>query len=383
MLHAYRLGTGTWWRFSAYEIRNGYIQPVHGAKLRAYDPWEEFDHSRDPAQSGSNPYAGLVELVRLLDPVPNPRPIVDGVLSIDPAVDFATPLQLMTPEVSRAILGWCGEYGLLGLLLHRVRAVRLGYRVERRGRHIEVIGSKLFYANHTWQKVSSGFDKSELKFVPQRESISLEALPDHWPRPSVVARMPLSYDSIPDHISEPMWREESLSTVWTHYFPTVPAVKRESFDYPVPTSPAFWELYAEPVDEFVYAALVLSRALVSAAQITRYRASATTSEPRDPFGELNELVDRCSLCLEEGPDSTLRHRCASPSLIDKLAMMAVLDLGEGRQAVGRCLECGGLYAAAHHRRTYCSKRCQGNKATRDYRRRLREPRAQRRAKRRR
>ena len=33
---------GKWWRFSAYEIREGFIRPAPGAKLTVYDPWEEY-----------------------------------------------------------------------------------------------------------------------------------------------------------------------------------------------------------------------------------------------------------------------------------------------------------------------------------------------------
>jgi len=368
MLHAYKLGSTTWWRFSAYEIRDGYICPARGAKLNKYDPWELFERSRE--KRVPMPYSALVGLVEPLQPSGSRRPIVDGVLPVS-AEDFATPSELVTPEVRRGITEWCSVHGLLGLLLHRVRSVRLAYRLEQRGRRRAVIGSTLFYANHGWQKVSSPFDESDIELRPTREAISTAALPGSWPRPSAVARMPLTYDSIPDYITEPMWREEPLSETWTRYFPGVPAVRRESFNYPVPTSPQFWSLYGEPLDDFLYAALMLSRALVSAAQIRRYGANVTRSEPGDPFGELNELTDRCSLCLEQGPNGSLQHRWASPSLIDKLAMMAALDLGEGRQAVGRCTGCGRLYPPTHHRQLYCSKRCQGNNATRTYRKKLR------------
>src|SRR5437868_5639888 len=37
---------GAWWRFSEYEIADGWIRPTARAKLERYDPWQQFRGSR-------------------------------------------------------------------------------------------------------------------------------------------------------------------------------------------------------------------------------------------------------------------------------------------------------------------------------------------------
>ena len=99
MTEPYRPEAGTWWRFDQYEIRDGLIGPAPAAVLEEYDPWEEYDASRERGAGSSTepPYQSFVRLVR--------------------EVSFGVGWDLR-PEGVQALLTWCRRYGLLGLLLH-------------------------------------------------------------------------------------------------------------------------------------------------------------------------------------------------------------------------------------------------------------------------
>src|ERR1051325_5303729 len=93
-----------WYRFDHYEIAGDYIRPAPGATLSRYDPWQTF---RNPAgkEGVRQPYHSLLQL-----------PTFD---------DLEQPgLRLENADQAR-ILEWCSQFGLLGMLLHRVEVVVL------------------------------------------------------------------------------------------------------------------------------------------------------------------------------------------------------------------------------------------------------------------
>ena len=66
--NARALATGSWWRLSRYEIRDGYIRPALGARLRRYNPWKRWLDTRrkstiDGSVRGATPYGELLELL--------------------------------------------------------------------------------------------------------------------------------------------------------------------------------------------------------------------------------------------------------------------------------------------------------------------------------
>lgn len=56
---------------------------------------------------------------------------------------------------------------------------------------------------------------------------------------------------------------EPLSKTWARSFPGVPANERNSFAYPQPLTDTFWEMYAEPVKDFLSGAHALRGVLVA------------------------------------------------------------------------------------------------------------------------
>ena len=57
--------TQTWWRFSRYELRDGYIRPAPDAKLEEYAPWDQHRSGRDARMRKEQPpYQELVDVLR-------------------------------------------------------------------------------------------------------------------------------------------------------------------------------------------------------------------------------------------------------------------------------------------------------------------------------
>ena len=90
---------GQWWKFTRYELKDGYIRPAPDATLSAYDPWSE------PPPGADTAYASLANLV------PRERDASDN--------------GTVSPHTAAAVLAWCQQYGLLGVLPQRVEKVVL------------------------------------------------------------------------------------------------------------------------------------------------------------------------------------------------------------------------------------------------------------------
>ena len=90
---------GQWWKFTQYELKDGYICPAPDATLSAYDPWSE------PSPGVDTAYASLANLV------PRGRDAGDN--------------GTVSPDTAAAALEWCQRYGLLGVLLQRVEKIVL------------------------------------------------------------------------------------------------------------------------------------------------------------------------------------------------------------------------------------------------------------------
>src|SRR5687767_12186968 len=86
------LSIGLWWRFSSYEMVNGFIRPEPRAKLERYNPWSEYGPGH------VSPYQSLINLIENL-PVSSDGTVVK-----------------LRKENEKQLLDWCSKYGLLGLL---------------------------------------------------------------------------------------------------------------------------------------------------------------------------------------------------------------------------------------------------------------------------
>ncbi len=177
-----------WWRFDRYEIKDNVIRPAPGSSLSPYDPWVDFQQIRNQT-SGQPAY---MELARLAT-----------ALKSDPATKGR--ILNVSQESQSQILAWCKRHGLLGALLSRWVLVTLAPRpavqdskLRRQERYIRLYGTDV------------GIRRTEGDLDRVRSSILIHPLNDLC------------------------IQEETLTTTWSNFFPSVPRQDRETFAYPVP-----------------------------------------------------------------------------------------------------------------------------------------------------
>lgn len=95
--------TGTWWRFSDYVVRDGFVRPAPGAVLEEYSVQDLLNPSQD-----EYPGDEWEEDEEAQAPVPKPRAPHIELMRIDP----------WAKDAEEQILSWVRRYGLLGLLPH-------------------------------------------------------------------------------------------------------------------------------------------------------------------------------------------------------------------------------------------------------------------------
>ena len=131
MTEPFDVGSGAWWRFSRYELRDGRIGPSPGARLEEFDPWAAFRRARSASKREDPPYRSLLVLAQELKLSPSGQVRI-GAIPLPPdgqMSGFAVePALTLTPESETKLLAWCSEYGLLGVLPHRSQMVALAPR---------------------------------------------------------------------------------------------------------------------------------------------------------------------------------------------------------------------------------------------------------------
>jgi len=170
---------------------------------------------------------------------------------------------------------------------------------------------------------------------------------------------------------------EALADTWYRFFPSVPERERETFSYPVPYSPMFWALYAEPVTDFWRAAKLFASIVehLGLAAIPGARASeGSEALAREQAVEMLNLwrKDVSQVLVDEGEG--LRQEWVSPSLLVSFAEMFVQDLVAG--ARGRyCQCCGHWFVSAAYQACYCRTACRLRQQKRNLRARMKQARA--------
>lgn len=305
---------GGWYRFSRYELHDGYIRPVESAELESYDPWVTYHHAWEHTSEKKTPLVQLLDLYRDLG---YPATEVD-----------------LGEEGQARILQWCREYGLLGILLHTVNTVVLHPPVKLP--YYSVKGLPKTITRSTYFKTSSGW-------LHQQDSI-------------------LSGDSEEQYtlsttIGEAALDRKTLSDYWGLFFPKVNP--RDYYYYVPSETPGwkerFWRAYAEPVDEFLKALGILHRAIERTAYIVEDDSNwhdSKTEVFNEGMNTLHGLTDGVSpVLVPQG--NKFEQRWSSPSLLASLAMMALQD-SVGVRHVRRCV-CGRLFVTS--KALYCSPKC--------------------------
>jgi hypothetical protein len=324
------LARGRWWRWTKYELRDGYLRPAPGSRLHSYDPWKLWLRTRPVGRSSAQkeknqtPYGSLLEMLMSLSYVDNDE--------FTPAtVDM--PAGPLADDSEKAILTWCDRYGLLGVLPHRVSQVTLSPQDGEQRQYI---------------RISVGWTK----------------IVRDCRNPLTPAGRP---NAIVQGLRSPVLEVEPISKTWARFFPETPLRDRETFAYPQPLTESFWKLYAEPLHDFLSAARAL-RELLSAlriqksARLREAHAALTGGLPT----VINALVAPVGLCAQEKRSSIGSISLVSGSLFASLALMLLEDLLRGRAL--QC-PCGKLFVSKAYQARYCSKRCRWRFEQRNFRKR--------------
>ncbi len=382
---------GVWWRFDKYEIRDGYIRPASRAALKRWQPLDDFQAIRAGRREQDSPYQSLLRLVNGLRWDANAQLIL---------------------ESTDALLRWCGENGLLGLLLHQVQVVRFAPRWEHRieqpvppdvqaaakqlrdsvGRSRDA-GMKqvarwfeqpppkrepLFYTQRMYSRSSCGSFRfgdiqtltTTLKGHRQQRGKIVSGAQWHGSACDVLIHNFWTGD----------WEEEPITKTWARFFPRIPAEQRATYQYPEPYSDEFWHLYAEPVDDFLAAARMFKQAFDSAALFKESEEIDDGGDGIKPtMGKLNALVPAVGPALVKLPDGGVEQRVVSPSLLGSLAVMAQQDLASDRRVI-RCAndKCRLVFVVVGYQTRHCSRQCAFVAEKRAYRARLKARAAKRR-----
>jgi hypothetical protein len=254
----------------------------------------------------------------------------------------------VSQESQSQILAWCERHGLLGALLSRWVLVTLAprstvhdSRLRRQKRYIRLYGTDV------------GIRRTEGNLDRICSSILIHPLNDLC------------------------IQEETLTKTWSNFFPSVPRQDRETYAYPVPYSQAFWEIYSEPVSEFLRAAKLFAGIVEYLGRSAKATSGgATASEEGEALAReqaiesLNVLrKDVSQVVVDEGEG--LRQEWASPSLLASFAEMLVIDLVAGRRAQ-YCECCRSPFTTDAYQARYCSPRCRLRQQKRNLRARMKQ-----------
>ena len=325
---------GQWWKFTRYELKDGYIRPAPDATLSEYDPWSE------PPPGADTAYASLANLV--------PRGWNAG--------NNGT----VSPDTAAAVLAWCQQYGLLGVLLQRIEKVVLQAWTEDEKAILQ-----------EWNGTEEERDRYQIRVQFRRN-------PRGW-QPVIEQDVIVEGESPPHDRAGVMLHPiddsvemvfEPFGKTWARFFPSVPHDQRESYRYPVPLTQKFWALYHEPIEEFIRTAALLEGPLTTLAKDRETVPGLTTRSVDDyalAIHALNEYVETVRWHLQQTPGGMVQ-RWASPSLFTSLVLMALQDVA-GAKRPRICLTCRRLFVSPAYQARYCSLRCRHTMNKRTYRKR--------------
>ena len=145
-------------------------------------------------------------------------------------------------------------------------------------------------------------------------------------------------DDVPTVMIEPFFLQESFGQSWSTFFPSIPRKQVETYLYPIPLSPPFWEIYSERVSDFLMGVYALRDALVS---LNESASQFDDQQFWQGHTLLNNLVSSSSMVITRASDGSYRQEWRVASLLGCFAMMALQDLTQQREVL-RCENCNRL-----------------------------------------
>ena len=290
------IARGKWWRFGSYRVQNNVIRPVDGTALEAYDPWQSYGDS----VSGKGPVRDARQKRMVEPPYRTLLDLVDHVGSAG-----GQWLEEPNKEVAKLVEDWCSQFGLLGILPHCAQTVVLAARWQAfpvGGGFLMPAAAHYVRTATGWEGVSSGPFKSldktyqEEHQIKEGDLIAAEALEElrGFPRPGVILRPSLGKSNL---------ESQPLSKSWARYFPQVHEWEAETYQYPIPLSRQFWEIYTEPMKNFLGFAFEFHQAVKTLSSLGKRSLEQLGQSERTP-------VHLASQSLNGGaqPNRTFRQR---------------------------------------------------------------------------
>lgn len=301
-----------WRRFSAYRLEHGLVTAARHATLESFDPWSTYEPISNPDRR-QPPYLHFQSLA-------------------------TAPKRTLTSRILRFTCEW----GVLGLLLHRIVDVEfpliwqadsgIGYRPAAEEATWELHQSRLRRTADGW--VMEGGKPPDAPATSTSRKLFYEPESDSWRSSTRVVLRNMSDSSL---------EVVPFGTAWTRFF-TLPLSTRSAleYDYPSPDSDEFWRIYGEPIADFYDAAVSFNTAL---ADIVHGNAAT-----------LNSLIQPATISTSANAQGILTNSVATPSLLNVFALMALEDFSEASHT-GFCSTCGMPYASAADT-PFCSPFCQ-------------------------
>ncbi|NQV22122.1 MAG: hypothetical protein HQ511_11960 [Rhodospirillales bacterium] len=354
--------TGSWWRYSQYDIVDGNIVPAPGAKLEIYDPWKIFEDVSGNKSANVSPYGQLLDIYR----------------DVSAEIGHRGDATVLSAQSQAAIKSWCEKFGLLGVLPQKCQIVELAPR----WRPLAISGFEdaatddgsedllLMPTLRRYNRFGSGWISRDDQYAPNANRMPVNSVgdlveraeyPKGWPSPGAVIAGPGTRN----------WNRESLDISWKPFFPGVPKPESLTYDYPMPLSDEFWQSYAEPIEVFVDAVADLHWALRNLRKKDSSAESEDDYDARVLAGQsaLNKLAYPITACVVVNNGGQIRQKWVSTSLLASLSMMALLDItGNGR--VLTCPVCRGLFTSTSSKTKYCSPKCRNTQQKRNSRERM-------------
>lgn len=331
-----RPGTLTWARFDRYVVDNGVLRPAEGAHCERYEPWDDYPEPREGAPPA--PHQSVCTLLAALRWRNDARgePVLDE------------------PSEQR-LLGWCARYGLLGVLLEDLERVESPARWETD--RSPAARRELLATVRTYRHDGDGWRESVAQQSPsvrrkvdrtmRREAgrlVPAHLLLERWNHPGVHLHNTETGEVWVAPVDHPQLRP---------FFRAGHSLADAVIE---PASPRFWEVYGEPIVDFVRRADAI-------------RIALEAMREGDP-SPLNRLAahNRHAIVMDNGRPTP---RWTSRSLIGAMAAMAMQGLVDGG-VVLVCVGCQAMFVSSAYQARYCSPRCRNRTTQRNFRERAKK-----------
>lgn len=333
-----RPGTLTWVRFDSYVVDNGVVRPAKGARSERYDPWDEYPASTEGA-------------------VPAPHKRLGTALSALRWRNDARGDPVLDEPSEQRLLAWCARYGLLGVLLEDLERVEFPAKWEKD--RSPAARRELLATVRTYRHDGDAWRESITQRPPSVRRKADRAIRRESGRP-VPAHLLLDQWSLPGvHLHNAVTGEVWMAPVDDRQLRPFFRAGHTLADTVIePASPGFWEVYGEPIHDFVRRADAIQIAL----------EALRVGDP----SPLNRLAshNRHAIVMENGQPTP---RWTSRSLIGAMVAMAMQDvIGGGHVLV--CAGCRAVFVSRAYQARYCSQRCRNRTTQRSFRERAKQAR---------